>query len=419
MQWWKDAKFGMFIHWGLYAQLAGEYQGRKTESIGEWIMHDLQIPKEEYAKVAESFDPQAFEAEQIVHLAQEAGMRYIVVTAKHHDGFAMYDSKCCDYNIVKKTPFGRDPIRELAQACERAGMKLGFYYSQAQDWYDPNGYEKNAANEEKDFSRYLEEKCKPQLRELLTEYGPVALIWFDTPLAMTREESEDLKALVKSLQPECLVSGRIGNALGDYASTGDNFIPLLPTEKPWEVPATLNHTWGYKTDDEAWKQPETVIRNLVKIVSRGGNYLLNIGPDGLGRVPESSQRILRQVGQFMRANGESIYGTSALPVYPYDLGWGYLTGRPGKIYIHVMEEIPLVQLLNIANRPKRAYLLANGQELRFDAHRTCEGDSIWYIWWPEGGQEAARRQLGDAGLADVVICVEVEEEEIRFEPLGF
>ena len=419
MQWWLNAKFGLFIHWGLYSLLAGEYKGRKTNNIAEWIMHDFQIPPQEYAKIAKQFDPQQFDAEAIVQLAKKAGMGYIVITSKHHEGFAMYDSACSDYSIVKSTPFGRDPIRELANACLREGIRLGFYYSQAQDWYDENGYEQDADNEAKNFRKYLDEKCKPQLRELLTQYGPVALIWFDTPLTMTAEESKELRDLVKELQPECLVSGRIGSGLGDYASTGDNFIPLLPTRKPWEVPATLNHTWGFNKFDTAWKQPEAVIRNLIKIVSRGGNYLLNIGPDGLGRVPEESRKILEEVGKFMKGNAESICGTKALPVYPYDLGWGYLTGRKGKVYIHVLEEKPMVQLLNIVSKIRCAYLLANGEELKFEQRRTCEGDACWNIWWPEDDQEATRARLGDAGKVDMVICVEIEEEEVEFEPIDF
>ena len=419
MQWWLDAKFGLFIHWGLYALPAGEYKGRKTNNIAEWIMHDFQIPPQEYAQLAKQFDPQQFDAKAIVQLAKKAGMGYIVITSKHHEGFAMYDSACSDYTIVKSTPFGRDPIRELAEACQQEGIRLGFYYSQAQDWYDENGYEQDADNEAKNFRKYLDEKCKPQLRELLTQYGPVALIWFDTPLIMTAEESKELRDLVKELQPECLVSGRIGSGLGDYASTGDNFIPLLPTKKPWEVPATLNHTWGFNKFDTAWKQPEAVIRNLIKIVSRGGNYLLNIGPDGLGRVPEESQRILEEVGDFMKGNAESIVGTKALPVYPYYLGWGYLTGRSGKVYIHVLEEKPMVQLLNIVSKMRRAYLLANGEELKFEQRCTCEGDPCWNIWWPEDDQEAARARLGNAGKVDMVICVEIEEEDVEFEPIDF
>lgn len=190
-QWWKEAKFGMFIHWGLYALLAGEYNGKKTSNIAEWIMHDLSIPVEEYEKLAARFNPTAFSAQRIVKLAKDTGMKYIVITSKHHDGFAMYKSQCSRYNIVDATPFGRDPIKELAEECEKEGIKLCFYYSQAQDWHDPNGFEEGTDNEGKDFRKYLDEKCIPQLRELLTQYGDIGLIWFDTPMGITYEQSKE------------------------------------------------------------------------------------------------------------------------------------------------------------------------------------------------------------------------------------
>ena len=218
-QWFKDAKFGLFIHWGLYALLAGEYNGRKTDRIAEWIMNDLDIPVEEYEKLASQFNPVEFDAEMIVRKAKEWGMKYIVFTSKHHEGFAMWDSKCSDYNVVKATPYGRDIVRQFREACDKYDMKLGFYYSQAQDWHDPDGYIHRKDNSKKNYRAYLERKCFPQLRELLTEYGDVALIWFDTPMGTTKEESQEMVDLVKSLQPNCIVSGRIGNELGEYMTT--------------------------------------------------------------------------------------------------------------------------------------------------------------------------------------------------------
>ena len=406
-QWWKEAKFGMFIHWGLYALLAGEYNGKKTSNIAEWIMHDLSIPVEEYEKLAARFNPTAFSAQRIVKLAKDTGMKYIVITSKHHDGFAMYKSQCSRYNIVDATPFGRDPIKELAEECAKEGIKLCFYYSQAQDWHDPNGFEEGTDNEGKDFRKYLDEKCIPQLRELLTQYGDIGLIWFDTPMGITYEQSKELKELVHSIQPNCIVSGRIGNDLGDYMSTGDNFIPLLPYEGDWEVPATINNTWGYKKTDLRWKSADKLLRNLVKIVSRGGNYLLNIGPDVEGNVPEESVKVLGQIGEFMRLNGESIYGAHPVPFYPYDIDWGYFTCRKGKIYIHVFDDIEDVYILNIANTPKRAYILADHTPLQVVTRTTCEGDSSWRIAWPE----KRMKQI------DTVICVEMEEDEPIFEPI--
>lgn len=293
-QWWKDAKFGMFVHWGLYALPAGQWQGKACPGIGEWIMKTMQIPKQEYAALAEKFNPAAFDARAWVSLAREAGMKYLVVTAKHHDGFAMFRSPCCPYNIVEATPFGRDPMAELAQACREQDIRLCFYYSQVQDWYDENGVGYGKPESEKDFEQYLYGKCLPQLRELLTQYGPVGLIWFDTPLGCDEKYSKIIFDFVKSIQPDCIVSGRIGNQLGQYMSTGDNMLPLLPFPGDWEVPATLNDTWGFKADDQNWKTPGQLIRLLVKINSRGGNYLLNVGPDARGVIPEASVQILNK-----------------------------------------------------------------------------------------------------------------------------
>ncbi|MDR1599110.1 MAG: alpha-L-fucosidase [Oscillospiraceae bacterium] len=298
------------MHWGIYSHLAGSYKGRETASLGEWIMKHFSIPVEEYERIASKFNPVGFNADEWVALAGEAGMKYIVITAKHHDGFAMFHSKCSKYNIVDATPFKRDPIAELAEACQREGVKLCFYYSQAQDWHDPDGYGYGVPNEEKDFNNYLQNKCKPQLKELLTQYGEIGLIWFDTPQTMSYEHSLELKKFVKSIQPNCIVSGRTGNTLGEYISTGDNQIPAQPYDGDWEVPATLNDTWGYKKNDHYWKSPHEALRLLLRINSRGGNYLLNVGPDGNGVIPPESVRILREIGSFVRANGKAIYGSA-------------------------------------------------------------------------------------------------------------
>ncbi len=365
-QWWKDAKFGMFIHWGLYSELAGEWQGVKTPHIGEWIMKHQNIPVAAYAKTAQDFNPTGFDANEWVRLAKDAGMKYLVITAKHHDGFAMYHSKCSKYNIVDATPFKRDPMLELAEACSREGIKLCFYYSQAQDWHDPDGYGYGPIpDEKKNFKRYLDEKCKPQLEELLTQYGEIGLIWFDTPMIMSNEHSSEVVSLVKRLQPNCLASGRIGNQFGDYMSTGDNKIPVLPYAGDWEVPATLNDTWGFKYFDENWKQPKDLLELLVKINSRGGNYLLNIGPDGRGIIPKVSVEILERVGKWMQINGESIYATEAVPVFPYEMPWGYFTCKPGKLFMHVLDWSTHIDIHCYANQIKRAYLLSTGQEVTF------------------------------------------------------
>ena len=406
-QWFKDAKFGLFIHWGLYALLAGEYNGRKTDRIAEWIMNDLDIPVEEYEKLASQFNPVEFDAEMIVRKAKEWGMKYIVFTSKHHEGFAMWDSKCSDYNVVKATPYGRDIVRQFREACDKYDMKLGFYYSQAQDWHDPDGYIHRKDNSKKNYRAYLERKCFPQLRELLTEYGDVALIWFDTPMGTTKEESQEMVDLVKSLQPNCIVSGRIGNELGEYMTTGDNFIPRLPYEGDWEVPATLNDTWGFNKDDHKWKDPEEIIRLLVKINSRGGNYLLNIGPEASGHVPDESIRILDEVGKYVNENEEAIFGTKRVGIYAYELDWGMLTRKDHKLYVHVFKPRRRVELINIANKITGAYLVADKRELEFKTSMTCEGNSAIDVELPEDYFD--RKYFS--------VCLEMEEEEPIFEPI--
>jgi alpha-L-fucosidase len=408
-KWWQDAKFGMFIHWGLYSQLEGRWKGETVEGIAEWIMKKMDIPVEEYEEIAKEFNPIYFNAEEWVSLAKEAGMKYIVITAKHHDGFAMYHSQCSKYNIVDATPFKRDPMKELAKACNEAGIKLCFYYSQAQDWHDPNGYGYGPIpDEEKDFERYLEEKCKPQIRELLTQYGEIGLIWFDTPMIMSLEHSRELAQFVKSIQPNCLVSGRIGNEVGDYMSTGDNKIPALPYYGDWEVPATLNDTWGYKWNDDNWKSPEHLIKLLVKINSRGGNYLLNVGPDGKGVIPKPSVDILKRVGKWMKANGESIYETQPVPVFPYEMEEILFTHKAHKLYMHVFEWSDNIHIQCLANNIKRVYVLETGEEVEFDR-----------LYIPSLKQHRVAFQLPENRPDDIdsVICIETEEEDVILDSL--
>ncbi len=362
IQWWRDAKFGMFIHWGLYAVPAGEWKGWKTDFIGEWIMHTGQIPVKEYEKLAEQFNPVQFNAKEWVNLAKETGMKYLTITAKHHDGFAMYKSHCSPYNIVDATPYKKDPMADLAEECRKAGIKLCFYYSQVQDWHEKDavGNTWDWPNEnEKDFKKYLDEKGKPQLKEILTQYGDIGLIWFDTPLNVEKKYSQELYDYVKQLQPNCLVSGRIGNQLGDYISTGDNLIPSLPIKRDWEVPATLNDTWGYKYFDDNWKDPEKLLRLLVTINGRGGNYLLNVGPTAEGIIPKPSVNILNTVGEWMKENGESIYGTRPAPLFPYDYSeWAGVTYKPGKLFFHIFTwSEQVLHLHTIRNKIKRIYLL--------------------------------------------------------------
>lgn len=416
-KWFKEAKYGLFIHWGLYALLAGEYKGVKTDHISEWIMNSLGIPVEEYEKLADEFNPVDFDADALVKMAKEKwGMKYIVFTSKHHEGFAMYKSEVSKYNVVDATPCHRDILKELADACKKYDMRLGLYYSQAQDWHDPNGYVSHANGDEaqrkdnnfkKDFQYYLDNKVKPQLKEILTGYGEISLIWFDTPMAMTKEQSQECIDLIKSIQPNCVISGRVGNQLGDYMTTGDNFLPRLPFEGDWEVPATLNDTWGFNKDDENWKNPEDILKLLIKITSRGGNYLLNIGPKASGEIPEKSVGILNEVGKYVTENADGIYGTVRGDIYPYELSWAEFTYKKNKIFVHVFEPRKRLEILNCANHVKKAYILKNDQELDFVVEPTCEGDTIVTVEVPKEWREEKY----------YCVCIETEEDGPVFEPL--
>jgi alpha-L-fucosidase len=362
IKWWREARFGMFIHWGLYAVPAGVWKGKDVPGIGEWIMHREKIPLKEYRPLASDLNPVKFNAREWVKLAKDAGMKYLVITAKHHDGFAMYDSKCSDYDIVDCTPWGKDPMTALARECKKAGIRLCFYYSQFQDWEHPNGARNSWDFDEnkKNFDAYLRDKVKPQLTELLTQYGPIGLIWFDTPGNMTKKQSMTCRHHVKKLQPKCLVSGRVGNDVGDYGSLGDNEHPAGQVKGDWETPCTLNDTWGFKTKDTNWKSADYLIDLLVNCAGKGVNYLLNVGPTAQGVIPSPSVTRLRRVGDWMKINGEAIYGTTGSP-FAYDMPWGCITQKRGKLYLLVKRwpRNGALTLSGLRNRVKSARILGS------------------------------------------------------------
>ena len=390
LAWWREARFGMFIHWGLYALPAGLWNGEPVRGLGEWIMHNARIPAPVYEKLARSFNPVRFDAAAWAGLARRAGMKYLIITAKHHDGFAMFKSSH-PYNIVDATPYGRDPMSDLAEACRKEGLRFGFYYSQTQDWHAPGGaghwdecddWHRSRPPAEA-FQAYLDEKVKPQVRELLAQYGPISVIWFDTPVNITPEQSLDLKRLVKSLQPECLVSGRIGNDLGDYGSMGDNMIPLGRARGDWETPATLNDTWGFRSDDANWKSPRRLIRLLTDLAGKGVNYLLNVGPTAEGEIPEPSVRLLEAVGRWMDLNGESIYGSQAGP-FPCEMPWGTATTRGHKLYLH-LNRWPegALRVRGLRSRVVNATLLDGGNALPFRQETAPAGSELLEVDLPE------------------------------------
>ena len=396
MKWFREAKFGLFIHWGLYAIPAGEWKGQPVAGIGEWIMNRAKIPVKEYEQLAAGFNPVKFSAEEWVQMAEDAGMKYIVITSKHHDGFAMYHSTVTKYNIFDATPFHRDPLKELSAACARHGIKFGFYYSQAQDWHEPNGAGNTwdfGPDDKKDFDQYLRSKAEPQVKELLTGYGPVCLIWFDTPRMMnTGDRAQRFIDILHTLQPATLIDGRLGTA-GDYVSMGDNRIPDAVVKGDWEVPATLNHTWGFKKDDTDWKTPEDLTFKLVDIVSKGGNYLLNVGPTSEGVIPQTSQDNLRTVGRWLKVNGEAIYGAGPTPfgdelgapdparktkegnpVFVAATDWRSTT-KPGKLFIHLFKwPAGSFELSKVKGKVTKAYLLADAARASLKLNQ--QGDRV-------------------------------------------
>ncbi|TMI74268.1 MAG: alpha-L-fucosidase [Bacteroidetes bacterium] len=402
MEWWREARFGMFIHWGVYSVPAGMYKGQRINRIGEWIMNRGKIPVADYQQFAKEFNPVKFDADEWVRMAKNAGMKYIVITSKHHDGFAMFDSKASKWNIVDATPYGKDILKQLAEACRKQGIRLGFYYSQAQDWNNPGGAaarkvasegwanpdsaaidaytEKHnghwdPAQETKTMSQYINDVAVPQVKELLTNYGDVAILWWDTPTGMTDEYAEKLNALL-TLQPNIITNDRLKrpNYPGDY-KTPEQRIPNLSEldGKDWETCMTMNETWGYKSYANNWKSTQTLIRNLIDIASKGGNYLLNVGPKADGTFPQESIDILKGMGAWMKVNGEAIYGTKASPFGLFT--WGrctkkdpdsYPDGKHAILYISVFDWPKDGKLLipGLPNEITSAKLLANGMVLK-------------------------------------------------------
>jgi alpha-L-fucosidase len=387
MKWWRAARFGMFIHWGVYSVPAGVWNGTNVTASGaEWIMNRGRIPLADYQKFATQFNPVKFNAEEWVKLAKNAGMKYIVITSKHHDGFAMFHSKADPFNIYDATPFKRDPLAELAAACKKEGIKLGFYYSQAQDWNHPGGAAAGSrtgqpvvdkqnhwdAAQQGSMDDYIDKVAVPQLKEILSNYGDVAELWFDTPVGMNTGRAEKILPLLK-LQPKMVVNNRLDSkkSTGDF-STPEQKIPDTGIPgKDWEACMTMNRTWGFRSYDHDWKTTETLIHNLVDIASKGGNYLLNVGPTSEGVIPEPSVERLKEVGAWMKVNGDAIYGTTASPFS--NLTWGRctkkVTTKGATLYLHVFDWPKDGKLLvpGLKNKVTSASLLAHGKKLKTSA----------------------------------------------------
>ena len=371
-----DGNYALFIHWGLYSQLANEVDGKTYYGIGEWIMNKAMadIPVDRYKELARQFNPVKFDALAIAQLAKDAGMKYIVITSKHHDGFAMYHSQVNPFNVMDATPFKRDPMKELAEACQKVGIGLGFYYSHNQDWTFPGGSGGPKADETGNpatFDDYFQKKCLPQVKEITSQYGPIEIVWFDTPGNMPKKYVEELVAVVRTNQPHAMVSGRAGHGLGDYQTLGDMEVPVENVEGLWETVDTINDSWGYAKYDENWKTPREILQRLIATVGRGGTYMLNIGPRGDGSVPERAAASLRSAGEWIRQYPQVIYGTDASP-WRHALPWGDVTVKDNKLFLCVFDwpADGKLYLPGLKTKIRSATLLNNGERRTIEHTRT-------------------------------------------------
>jgi alpha-L-fucosidase len=388
MRWWREARFGMFIHWGLYAVPAGEYKGLRSKEIGEWIMSWANIPRAEYEQFASRFDPVKFNAAEWVRIAKDAGMKYIVITSKHHDGFSMFDSDVSHYDIVDSTPYRKDPLKALSEETRKQGLKFAVYYS-IMDWHHPSQYVKAPGKDETagDHNTEMREGQKPvyvaymkaQLKELITKYDP-AVLWFDGEWVnwWTEEDGKDLYQYVRSLKRDILINNRVGKGrkgmqglnkedqvyAGDFGTPEQQIPASGISGVDWESCMTMNNTWGYKSYDDNWKPAEVLIRNIIDTASKGGNYLLNVGPTAEGLIPAPSVERLAAIGKWMKVNGDAIYGTTAGGPFNSQLSWGRATTKKGKLYLHVFTwpadgVLTLTGYVTPAGAVPTAYLLAD------------------------------------------------------------
>ena len=410
LAWWHEAKFGMFIHWGVYSLYGGVYNGhQQARGDAAWILNRCKIPVAEYRESAKQFNPVNYNPEAWVKMAKEAGMKYLIITAKHHDGFALFDSKASDWNVVNATVYGKDLLKPLAEACRKQGIKLGFYYSQAVDWTNPGGSAARRLMKEgwpnpdsakidqytkehdgcwdpvqgtATFDEYIDRVAVPQVKELLSNYGDVSVLWWDYETQMKSIKGAEKLQKLLILQPNIITNDRLHPDLHGDTKSPEQAIPDRDAVngKNWETCMTMSNSWGYKRNDNGWKSSETLIRNLVKIASRGGNYLLNIGPKPDGTFPEESVQRLKEIGQWMKVNGEAIYGTQASPLG--SLAWGECTQKEVKsntiLYLSVFDwpKDGKLKLAGLKNKVISAKLLATGVKLKSDVKSDCLSISV-------------------------------------------
>ena len=390
MAWWREARFGMFIHWGLYSVVAGDWKGQPVRGLSSWTLHEVKSPLEAYTPLMQRFDPVRFNADAWVRLAKSVGMKYIIITTKHHEGFCLFESKHSDFDIMS-SPFQRDIMKELVDACRREGLRIGWYYS-ILDWHHPD-YVPRRPGDARSVDGVEYERCveylHDQVRELLTNYGPIDVMWFDGEWddTWTHRHGSEMYALVRELQPNIIVNNRVdkgrvgmagmtkeGGFVGDFGTPEQELPATGLPGVDWETCMTMNDTWGYKKNDTNWKSATTLIRMLVDAASKGGNFLLNVGPTALGEIPEASVERLEAIGQWMKVNAESICDTLASPFEA--LPWGRCTQRASgedktRLYLHVFEW-PIggtLQLPGLRNDVAEAYLLSDSAHTPLPVNR--------------------------------------------------
>ncbi len=383
--WFTDARYGMFIHWGVYSGAEGVWKGEKlrnNNNYAEWIFYRNRIARDEYTNLLNRFDWEKIDPEQWVLLAKKAGMKYVTLTAKHHDGFALWDSQVSDYDVAEFTSPKRDIVKELSEACQKHGLKLGLYYSHWVDWEHPDGWDHSKeiyGIPAEDYDRYWQKKVIPQMKELLTNYGDIGIIWFDmwihhSRTCVTKEQLLQLKGVIRELQPDCLVNSRLGLSIEedsdiDFKTLGDNQLGSKKEEFPWQSPATVAHSWGFHALEDQWKSTTTLLHSLIGNVSLNGNMMLNIGPRANGDVPYEIEERLLAMGSWLTVNGESIYGSQAFDLVKDQHDWGKITCKQfqdgsTRLYLHVFNwplshQLPVTGVLE---KPVKAYLLADPEQ---------------------------------------------------------